>query len=82
MGCFLWGQVAAGPGPLESPPGIPGNLDRDEQASDHFLSSINKLLKAGRMAQQGKYQLQRPNDPNSGNCVKTEKENQLHKVVL
>lgn len=64
------------------PPGIPGNLDREEQAYAHFVSSINKLFKAGRMAQQVKSQLQRPNDPSSWNCVKTEKENQLHKVVL
>lgn len=32
------------------PPGIPGNLDKEEHTYAHFVSSINKLFKAGTMA--------------------------------
>lgn len=44
-----------GPWPFGvDPPGIPGNLDREEHPYAHFVSPIHKLFKAGRMAPAGK----------------------------
>lgn len=54
MGGFWWGQVAGGPGLRSGPPGIPGNLDREEDTYPQFVSSINKLFKSWRDGLAGK----------------------------